>query len=314
MANRLAWIDLLRGMAIFAVLVDHYNIFPGYVRQYSYCSVSLFFLAIGVTTYCGMVNSGDSSFGGRLVKTQKFVFFYAIATVVYMLYSGNIGWAALYKNLVTFAANPPFYFCAIYLQIGLISGILYRIISRSSPSFCLLWLVLSFVVADGLKSAVILPNLHGAGKHLFGSTFLAVAFCGMCLGKYYEALKRFRSWLLIFSITVLGLMIILASPLSGPYLNFSGNPPRPPALIYAFSIFITISMIDYKWNDPISKIFRFLGKYSVHIFMYHSLLLKALRPVGNRYLIFLGALLLPIILGYLLNGVQKRLMKGRRSC
>lgn len=85
------------------------------------------------------------------------------------------------------------------------------------------------------------------------------------------------------------------------------NPPIFMTCVYAVSIFIVVASIGGEWNSFLSRVVKLLGRYSVHIFMYH-MLIKQFFPLWSKHVTFIVILFSPIAIGYC---IDRALEKGK---
>jgi len=304
---RYIWIDVLKGLAILAVLVDHHGLS---FAKYCVYSVPVFFLILGFNSYNSISKNNDSSVLGRLISCTNFFVFYIISTTIYLIESGKFSFPELYKNIVFFSVSAPFYFCAIYLQLCLFSCITYKILikikqknnlffAKNWAAIYLILLVGFYFISLGMKKIVIFPDLHGGGKYLLGATYLFLMLAGMLISSKYKNLYEWKN--LIF---YMALGILCLSPF---YINsIWANPPKFMTCIYAISIFLVVAFSPIIWGGLFSKIFSFIGKYSIHIFMYHILVMKYTSSFESKAISFLLAITIPILVGIVLDFIVLR--------
>ncbi|MCM1024943.1 MAG: acyltransferase family protein [Roseburia sp.] len=124
--GRIAWIDALKLLAIFAVFVDH-NYWILYSDQtilyLSFFSVTLFVLLSGINSYASYERREKS--GEKVLwrncegsKFKKVIFPYVIATGCYLLYFNKVlDLRTFVLSVFQFNASPPFYFVLFYIQL-----------------------------------------------------------------------------------------------------------------------------------------------------------------------------------------------------
>lgn len=85
--TRIQWIDFMKAIAIFAVLVDHtYGVLYTNLKisRASFFSVTLFILISGVTSYTSFLRRKHIPYGENLKRKLKAILIpYGIATAVY---------------------------------------------------------------------------------------------------------------------------------------------------------------------------------------------------------------------------------------
>lgn len=301
--NRELYIDLMKGLAILAILVDHTDFYGGILagyNGYSIYSVSLFILVLGYNLYFSYTRNPDTNINAIWKKLSKFLLFYAIATVIISSFQmKQLNLLTYIDYLIYFKGDPAYYFCFMYIQLVLISGLIYNIVKSSKNVVIdIVILLVIYEVSVILKNNTFMLPLHFGGKVLFGGTYLALLTLGFVSAKWYKAYLDGR---LRFCILTVFLVLFFVSLQFIP-LAWS-NPPNLYAIFYTVSIFFIIialnSIISGKINIFPVKIFGLkdkvsilllpasligiIGKYSLHIFLWQGLLIKYVSPVMTKY-------------------------------
>ncbi len=126
--KRRMYLDVAKFMAIFAVMIDHTN---GILYQnsnialFSYYSVSLFILVMGITTYLSFSRSKD--IGISIIKKCWNIFRpYLVGTFIYgVLYTHTFDLSMYLNHVVHFDMVGPFYYVLLYIQLVIVSPLLY---------------------------------------------------------------------------------------------------------------------------------------------------------------------------------------------
>lgn len=167
--KRQTYIDFMKGAAMSAVIIDHIGSYGGImalIRPYSIFSVSLFILVMGFNFWGSFSRRGDFSFKRIMSKLSKFIVFYCIATAGLLLYhTRRFDLLPFINNLFYFKGDGSYYFCFLYIQFVLVSGILYKIVGFCKSLWAdILLLAASFSASVGfIKYTGMLP-LHGGGR------------------------------------------------------------------------------------------------------------------------------------------------------
>ncbi|MCM1027947.1 MAG: acyltransferase family protein [Roseburia sp.] len=142
-----------------------------------------------------------------------------------------------------------------------------------------------------MKYTYILP-VDGGGKYLFGGTYLSVYFFGMLIGKYLPEIKFGKASATISSFAFLGLSAGWSSfyirdkfALDDQIKYFGGkNPPGVSLFLLAvlilglgISIDAVIRIYNVKFLIFLEDKVSALGRYSYYIFLFHYLIISALR-------------------------------------
>lgn len=322
--HRFFWVDFLKGMAILAVLVDHYNIFPEWVHAYSIYSVATFFIVAGFNAYFSIERNNTSTIKNRLRSLLPFLYTYMIANFV--IYTSSIlGHTFIISDFLyyifSFSIQPPFYFCAIFIQLGLMTGYLYKSLCPEKgllykckiyigeKCYVIILLLIFFIVSLFLKNVITFPYLHGGGKNLFGSTYLFLIVTGMVCAKYYKKLDEF----LRNHVKYVGIFLLLFIVSITQIHKAWSNPPNIYAISYSLSIFMLVLATSSALRacthhtrtfSLIVSIVIFLGRYSIHIFMYHFLFIQLFSYffVVPGF-IFLSAVVASVIMGFAINNL-----------
>ncbi len=157
--NRIAWIDLLKLLAIFAVFVDHTNGFLYTDQRVAYLSafsVTLFILLSGMNSYLSYERRDQS--GSEItwkncesIKLKKLIFPYIIATACYLIFAyGVLDLRTLISSVLQFSASAPFYFIVFYLQLVIIARPLYYLIKSTSKIKKLPYIYIYIYIYNGV--------------------------------------------------------------------------------------------------------------------------------------------------------------------
>jgi hypothetical protein len=175
---------------------------------------------------------------------------YLMASVV----AGFLSKKNILFSIVNFNAAGPYYFIAFFLQLILVAPLLNK--------FNLLFLPLVMGLAF-YSNSWSMTNLWGGGEFLLGGSFLFLFLLGMIFYKKREYFKPKKGWALV------GILLILVLEFGELMIKTWHNPPEILTMVYTLAIF----MIFYNWKlnkeNLLVKMFVFLGKYSLYIFLYH---------------------------------------------
>lgn len=296
--ERIDWIDFIKGMAILAVVIDHYS---GSVSSLSwasmsYYSVTLFTFIAGITSYYSLKRQETIEIKYVVRRLKHILIPYIVATCLYVFYSNHfLDIGTLLKSIVGFSASAPFYFILYFLQLLIISPLLFYIISVKSKKYPFYLLVVT--IAIGLFSILlvkytnVLP-LHGGGKYIFGGTYLLVFFLGMIFTTIIGVKPDKTRNKVLFGVSTL-LLLIFGALYYYSVKGFSGipikmiNPPGIILILYSLAAFLWLWMgfrlCEMTLPAKAMNIFKpinICGKYSMDIFLYHVLVII----LFNRYL------------------------------
>ena len=132
---RSKWVDAAKFMAIMGVMIDHTNTIL-YTNQlfawFSYYSVSLFVVAMGITTMWSYRRNSAAIPEKVWKKCLGILRPYIVATVIYgvFLYK-TFDFETLLHHIIRFDMSGPFYYVLLYLQLVLISPVLFRVFEKA---------------------------------------------------------------------------------------------------------------------------------------------------------------------------------------
>jgi len=246
--REIVWINLCKGFAIIAVMVDHlhgviYN--SNLIQVFSFFSVSVFIILAGVTSYISNNrNRNEEMYHGIKKRLIKFCVSYCVATFFYQIFEYDFWDLKTYLfHLLNFNITGPFYFVIFYMQLLIISPVFQKIIiltrkfhGRSS------FLIHTFTIAliSGisvlcLKYTFIL-EVHGGGKYLFGGTYLLLYYFGMLFAEkqsLVEAIYAKKAALVLVAVVWISMLLLLSNKLGEQLEVLSINPPGLIIIIYS---------------------------------------------------------------------------------
>ena len=178
------WINCAKLVAILAVMTDHtYSLLYTDlgINMLSYFSVSLFILISGILCYFSIKRHNDSILKTFFRLSKKIVAAYLFATLVVQIYIYKYFDLLTYiKFIIGFNAQPPYYYVLLYLQLMLVSKILFNAIERIPHKFSVLWEagigIILLVYSYPTTGFTNILNVYGGGGKLTGgicSTFLS---------------------------------------------------------------------------------------------------------------------------------------------
>lgn len=304
--------------------------------------MTLFTFLGGLTTYLSWVKHDSYPITKyTLMKIKNFFVPYAIATAVYMIYNEHkLNLINYFNGLIHFNLIGPFYFVLYYMQLILISGVLYKAIKWTTKRKMSKFLFLMEIIIATLLSCIcikytyILP-VHCGGQFLFGGTYLVVFFCGMIIAAYYNRIKWTKLNSAIISTisliaVILWIIFIWNNKLTlDKNLRVFGegfNPPGISLFIYAFLILIfgwsfdaLIEQYDMKILMRIESFFAKFGKHTMYIFLYHILVICVLNLIGlqniltniwiKRIVYFLCIIFVPIVIEFIIENLRKMIVR-----
>lgn len=290
---RLLWIDVAKMVAIIGVLFNHVGpviYLPESVTYYSYYSVSLFIMLLGITTY-GSLQRNKRSTGNLLFrKCWAIIRPFLVGSFIFVYYNDKMfDFLLWFKHLLAFDAFPQYYFVLLYLQLILISPLLYKLLTmelwgkKKIVFEILVFFILVYVSrVTSMKTNIL--DVYGGGGKLFGGTYLTLLYMGMWFAKYKEHLhiSRFAA-IPVFCISLglsvaCGMFVAYDKCFLDCYLPFGAtiNPPGLCLTVYALLVGTTVFSLDTlvsgfggKLLTAIWNGFAYIGRHTLYIFLYH---------------------------------------------
>ena len=296
------WVDIGKFFAIMAVLVDHTSgtLYESeYIAWLSYFSVELFILLMGITTYWSFYK-GDDTLGRKVFKRIKAIFIpYVIATIIYSTFLyGAMDIEKILHHIFYFDASLHFYYVSLYIQLLLISPIMFAIIKKchlhkkSKRVVCYLCILLTlYLLANRTTNYSNVCNIFGSGGKLFGGSEIILLFIGMVLSSELKEKDRTIKYsvigLMMSSTIYFGMWLFMAryGLRLDTYFHLGEgfNPPGISLIVYAisvlgivyFGVYFIVKMRCH-FIEMIVKFMEYIGKHTLYIFLYHSLLIRCI--------------------------------------
>ncbi|MCR4933499.1 MAG: acyltransferase [Lachnospiraceae bacterium] len=302
MNARTKWVDVAKFMAIIAVMIDHtigilYS--DGYIQFFSFYSVSLFILIMGITTMWSYSKNSYDLCKKSLNKCLKILRPYAVATIIYSIFSDRVfNFEAILNRFIHFNASPPFYYVLLYIQLVIISPLLFYVFKIASQKKLGLAIEsIAFLVVLGISSLTTnysnILGVYGGGGKLFGGTYLILLYLGMWFGKYCNRISVNSIIAGILSAISCGCAIAWFYFISHDFFKIDAKIPfgyglNPPSIslgLYAILVAATLYFLELflkrfsnglpqKLMDKIA----FIGKHTLYIFLYHCFFLNIVFP------------------------------------
>lgn len=297
--KRTDWIDVAKFMAILAVLIDHTD---GLLYQderiayFSYYSVSLFILLMGITSYWSLARNNESVFFKVKSGCWKIFRPYFTATLVYcFLQTKCLDLDFFVQRLVHFDASLPFYYVLLYIQLLVAAPAIYYYLTyvacgKRKVVFEITGFLVVLAVAGICVNYSNILDVYGGGGKLFGGTYIVLLYIGMLFGKHYpQKLNNLASSLVAlgisFFLTVAWFLYISKDKLHLDSLIPFGDGFEPPSIsfgVYAILMGGTIfflervfSIIGFK--QPLA-LMAYLGRHTLYIFLYHRAFIDFVFP------------------------------------
>ena len=322
------WINIGKLIAIIAVIMDHMymTLYTSNTVQMSfYYSVSVFVILSGITSYYSNERHLENRGLKETARKIGNVFIpYMVAVAVYLvLYDHFLDLKVYIKFLFSFNLSGPFYFVTFFVQLIIISPLLFdsiRFAKNTRIKYLLYALFLVFCIFIAILSMnyTYMFNVHGGGKYLFGGTYLILYYIGMLLAGTALTLKTNKKVLLYTSIVsiiaVLScLFFIIKDRFSideGLPFGTTFNPPNMSLIILSILIVIFVycfinylETFDSKIINTIINFLSRLGSYAYYIFLYHLAIVFVLNTtplidshIWMKRIIYMSAMIfIPVI-------------------
>lgn len=299
--ERQTWIDVGKFFAIVAVMIDHTKdrLYTNENIAYlSYYSVSLFILLMGVNLYHSYKRSGIYLYEKVKNKIIGIVKPYVIATFIYHVVMQHFFHLEQFVyDLIHCSAMGPFYYVSLYVQLLVISPLIFRAFINDTRNKGFIQEVFGLVFVGFISYLTTnysnILSIYGGGGRLFGGSYLILLYVGMLFGKYsncYVIRKKGLIAGIIISITAtVGWWRFISRDrlLLDSKLPFGSgfNPPSISFSLYGFLMLVTIwligKLLDVCTEGIVHIIWRKMGeigKHTLYIFLYHRLYLQAMFP------------------------------------
>ncbi|RAV30997.1 acyltransferase [Sinomicrobium soli] len=299
MAIRIHYFDVLRALAILAVISIHVNIvaykyssFQDWVfhlmviwRQLInfavplFLSISGFFLSKRISKSC---KDHFLFLKKQLTRVLIPFFIWSFIYVAIRIYEGE-NWFHSLRRIVTFNASFPFYFVALIVQYYLLLPYLIEWSKRKNS----LWIALSISLFSCLLINLLrylyhieVPLIVYAGNFV---TWLVFFVLGLKVGGgYHMSIKKSILFTVIFFI----LSLFETYTLFLEYQNIGDALTAVKVTSFLFSFFFINLLLKLRnhvvWNKM--TFFSYMGRVSFGIFLSHMLALKGLYNIADNFI------------------------------
>lgn len=308
--KRYIQIDILKGIGILMVLINHSN-------NYVYSSDLFFKLSrscVQILVFCAGINAFIKL--STIFSTEReedithilwvkfwkpkilsiFIPYIVFTAGFLFLWKKELDLYTLWQYIIGFNISNPVYFVPLYIQLILVAPVIYYLVCRCRTGLlrCML-AIFAFPVCLGfLKFTYMLP-IYGAGQYFMGGTYGWVFIIGMLFGAKLCNYEQKKAGTNIFEIfPALGLVLVWISSLKmAPDMHMKleqifggGNPPGLDSMAEGFLliwlIWILVSYLQTsvakfskRWSNPLVL----CGKYSLYIFLWHMFIKAAMNQV-----------------------------------
>lgn len=296
------WINVAKCAAIMAVMLDHVR-FRLYtdatVQNFSFYSVSLFILLMGITTYISYSRSAIALGKKVLIRIKSIIVPYFWAVVIYSVVINHyFDLVSVLHSFINFNIVGPHYYVLLYVQMLLVTPLIFVFVrwcvNNEKKSFGLIAEIVFgggvLLIATLMNNYSSLLNTTAINVKLFGGSYLVLLYLGMIISAHKNFFENMqRKWLVVlmcFSL-VLAIMIQQTVNTHGYVLDkklplgSSVNPPGIMLIAYAICIltviYCMVKLIEGSKVLILSKLIGcldFFGRHTLYIFLYHRLFLN----------------------------------------
>lgn len=278
--KRIREIDLVKGLAIFLVLMIHTNIymiseelinFKIIYGALSRCAVPLFMMASGALLY-----RRKPTFKKTFKMVLKLVFLIIFFNFVYRYWDGWWMNDTSMENLMKFNEKFHLYYLYIAVVLFISAPVVYRLVSnmtRNEYRFAIFLFFLGSIVVPHLKTLNLIKNPFILTYSLSMSySTIGYAMIGHYIFKYKEDIPRGFSIFGAFAIWYM-IDILMKNPTDANFVTYF-EMVNPLSFIYAVSVFLFV--VKSKTDTELSL----LSNSTLFIYTTHILVLEYFLKVG----------------------------------
>lgn len=294
MNKQIKWINCAKFIAILAVMIDHTSGIL-YTNEKivlaSYFSVSLFIIISGMTSWISYEKNNKN-----MIKKLSILFDYCIATFVYLLCEKHFfDFKQYIKLLINFNVTGPFYFVLLYVQLTLVSGIIFNYLHKERSTkkqiiYDILGLLGVICISYFTTNYTNILNIYGGGGKILGGTYLILYYIGMLIMKYNffddKSIMKSSFFTIVFGggwfVWWFFIICYDRKMIDGLFPFGEGiNPPSICLMISAICmlgfLFGLFTLLQRFWlTEWIVSVMAVIGKYTLYVFLYHRFFLDFL--------------------------------------
>lgn len=327
-----SWINVAKVCSIIGVVIQHIRGYA-YSNDYIFYSVwwvvALFIILGGYNAY----NSYEER-GYVVVKRRLLNIFipYLIATCIYSFYYiKRVDAVEVLTRLLHFDAASPFYYCAVYMQLVLITPVLIGIVNWCERIKIRVWLIWCSILIICFFSTHFtnLFEIAIGGGNLLAGTWLFFWFLGIFIAKYgflsMNNAKKCQVFVIHSIIIILwqwlfvnkGLNLKLSYMFHSDGIGLTwANAFESVVLFFWFKELIECGKIIF--GEKLYKIlrpFNYLGQHTLYIFLFHMLFFSIYKDwiefsgKMNRWLCLFFIIFGPVVIDIIFSKVKGWLVK-----
>lgn len=322
--HRKHWIDLAKGVAILAVVLDHVlflssSAIPELFWKHTYFSVTWFVFLVGLTnTYELLRLSKPTPKIIFLLTLKRFarlcLLYFFISTGIYWCTNTSSGsWTSAIQQLLFFTTQPTYYFVNLLLQLYCIFPILFYGVSNAKnwkQKILLTIAVFALSYVSSLNKHILWP-FSPAGNY-FGGLFLAVYYLGIFIGVNKIKKTRLLKYCQLTTFIILETLFIITNA------RTITNIPNVFLILWSLTllwgIYIAVTIIEWRKHFYLSSMLEFLGRNTYMIYLMHFFVIQLflnrvrLYPIFLQYILaFCASIVIPILINKAIQFCIKRL-------
>ena len=263
---------------------------------------------------------------------------YMVAVFLYYIAQYRcFNWNEYKDYVLRFDISGPHYYALLYIQLILISPVLYYFLEKAEgrrlyPLFCLLGVAFLAVTSYFLNVYTDINGVYGGGGRLLGGSYILVLYLGMIFGKHYKQVEKMeKKYRIILALLLSICAIVIAYALcrwgfvldGRELLGSTLNPPGLTLMVYATSLMLSIYFIDgvipqSRILTMITKPIMWIGRNTLYIFLYHLLCLSIIEskfsfiyewagPEIKALVLYAGMIIGSMLLGFMYRFFEKLL-------
>ncbi len=316
-SKRENWIDVLRGIAILAVIVDHsLYIFPAFwntlVSNHTFFSVNWFiFLAAYSNCISFSLKSGSfiQKISGFYRRRSNIFLPYIVATIIYYIYLSwpSFDFKILLSKIFNFSGSYHLYFVQVIIQLYLIFPFIFIILGKIRNIY---YQIILLVIITLISFKIIPLNTQPWNyQNFFAPLYIAYLPVFTASIIFFFRSQNIQKWISYIAVAIYILMEVFLF-LSGGV--FSVNIPNFYLSLWSITLLLTIKLaidLTSKHKTKTGELLSYLGRKSLPIYLYHFLILKILSKssLSQNGLFFVLSILISVILSLVIDNIYTRL-------
>lgn len=324
--KREIWIDILKGIAIFAVVLDHaFYLFPEYrntvIWQHTYFSIPWFVFLSGAANTFSAVKKRWRFPGTYITFWRKrvggIVIPYILASAVAFIFLNypHIDTGKLIREILYFSTQPPFYFINLILQLYFLYPLIYSLTDQANKIWQRGMLVI-FIFILSFKIFLVSgpPWPFSPTGAIFGGRLLFVFFLGMIIVKWKFWESKLMKIGAIITFIAYELFLIISNGNFLETINFHSVAWSVSLLWVAYWLVGFLArhlgfprsrhplFFCYRKTYKIIDLLAYLGRHSLFIYLFHFLILTLLaKVISGGGIGFIFAIVMTIFLSLLVE-------------